>query len=184
MSCCPIIALTCNSTRSDKMLVYARPGANALRLTRLPLEVVESGNSPVTVEITFVRVKGRTKAKKQAANGTDDAPKAKKRKGTETPLDDPGLSKKARMYSPDQEMPHIIQNNGTNGGYISDDSVQGGGNDVDDDLAFYENLEQAILEQRDDDDDDDDDDDRRGNVNQSDSDGESSDGVVGWQSRI
>lgn len=162
------------------MLVYAKPGANALRLSRLPLDVVESGNSPVTVEITFIRTKAR-KMKKQAANGDTEAPKSKKRKATETPTVDPALSKKARMYSPDQEMSPPVQDKSTNGGYISDDSAPDGDDEVDDDLAFYENLEQVILEQRDDDEDEDG---SHGGANQSDSEGYSSDGVVGWQSRI
>jgi hypothetical protein len=164
------------------MLVYAKPGANALRLSRLPLDVVESGNSPVTVEITSIRPKSR-KTKKHAANGDTEAPKSKKRQGTETPTVDPVLSKKARMYSPDQEMPPPVQSKSTNGGYISDDSAPDGGDEADDDLAFYENLEQVILEQRDDDEDENEDG-SHGGANQSDSEGYSSDGVVGWQSRI
>lgn len=144
------------------------------------MDVVESGNSPLTVEITFTRSKPR-KAKKQAANGDAEAPKAKKRKGTETPTVDPALGKKARMYSPDQEVPPPVQNNSTNGGYISDDSARGGGDEADDDLAFYQNLEQVILEQRDDDDEEDG---SQGGADESDSEGYSSDGVVGWQSRI
>lgn len=160
--------------------MYAKPGANALRLSRLPLEVVESGNSPVNVEITFTRTKAKTKAKKQAAIGKEEVLKSRKRKGTETPVD-PALSKKARMYSPDQKAPKLSDNKGTNGGYVSDDSAQGGGDRADDDLTFYQNLEQVILEQRDDDDDEDV---SRGDAIDSYSDGYSSDGIVGWQSKI
>jgi hypothetical protein len=82
------------------------------------------------------------------------------------------------MFSPSQaESPNIA--NAEDPG--SDDSGNENGVGVDDDLAFYEDLEQAILEQRDSEDDDDqgmENGARRYSVD------DSSDEEVGWTTRI
>lgn len=158
--------------------MYAKPGVNSLRLTRLPQEVVESGNSPVTVEISFTLSKGRKKTKKQPAVDTEPKKRPKKRRAEEVPAEVAGLSKKARMFSPtlaetrsnleDGEIPD------------SDDSGHGHGLGVEDDLAFYEDLEQAILEQRESDDQDE----AVENGIKSYSVYDSSDEEVGWRTRI
>jgi hypothetical protein len=144
--------------RKDKTNVYAKPGANALRITRLPLDIVESGNSPLNIEISYILPKGKKRINKAATKPIQSKKQAEKRKASNVANDDTTLSKKARMYSPDQDI--IID--GLSG--PEDQARTGDGDppadsgderiyDANDDLAFYENLEQAILEQRDEDDD-------------------------------
>lgn len=148
-----------------------------MRLTRLPQDDVESGNSPVTVEISFVLSKGRKKAKKQPAAETVRKSKTMKRKGDQAPAEDLGLSKKARMFSPSLPEPTNVDDEDDPG---SDDSENGNGVGVDDDLAFYEDLEQAILEQRESEDEDE----VMENGTRSYPVDDSSEDEVGWTTRI
>ncbi|KAJ9113911.1 hypothetical protein QFC19_000105 [Naganishia cerealis] len=122
---------------------------------KMASDVVESGNSPLSIEISYILPKGKKKTSKTASKPTEKKKPSQKRKSSNVAAGDPSLSKKARMYSPDQDI--IIdavsetEDQGRNGeDGASDDSDNNRGYDANEDLAFYENLEQAILEQRDD----------------------------------